>query len=152
MSEKKVFNVFKNTLGNASFVTSKGKVLHFLNGEHITDVAVDIEELQAEVAAGHPHIYIDKERETVDGNAKSAMDMLKETLRAELLREMEAAKLAASTNNFGETDAKPALQGIANSTTIAEGMSGSTSADVPTASIVQAPPAPAARIIVPGNK
>ena len=140
-------------MGNANFITSKGKTLHFVNGEHLTDVDTDIEELKAEIASGHPHLYIDKDRETVDMNAKSAYDMLKDTLREEILREMEAAKAAAATNDFGETEAKPTLQGIANSNTVTEAMSGSSSSNAPAApAIVSAPAAAPARIIVPGNK
>jgi hypothetical protein len=148
-----VFHAFQNSLGYSRFTSAKGKDFHFLNGEFLTNIQAEIDELNAEVAAGHPHIYVNPDRVTVD---TKYVDPLAE-LKAKAIEEYLANQAAAldKTNDRGSSIFSGKLEGIANSTTVSDGMAGSNSGDIPvapapTASVL--PTAPAATKIVAGPK
>lgn len=155
MSQANVYHAFQNTLGNCRFTFSKGKDANFLSGEYLTNNQAEIDELNAEVAAGHPHIYIKTDRVTVD---TTYVDPL-EAIKARAVEEYKAS-LAASldkSNDRGNSEFSGKLEGIANSTTVAEGMSDSTSTDsstamAPTAMIMPTMPTNTARVITAGKK
>lgn len=121
----KMLRIFKNTQLNSNYITTKGKQLNFLNGRHLTDNTADIKELQAEVDAGNPHIYVDPLDTEVDSKLVDPMEALKAKIRAELLEEQ--ARESNAIGHISNTDSKPLLSGIANSSTIASGAADSDS-------------------------
>ena len=153
----KILNVYHNTLGNCRYTFKGGKDANFLSGMYTTDIATEIEELDLEVASGHPHIYVDPEKLTID---TTYVDPLLE-IKRKAIEEYLAAQAVAmdKTTDRGETDQNSKLQGIANTSTIADGAAESSSSDgapiapaSATASVmIPATTAPTARIITPGK-
>jgi len=127
--------VFKSTLPAIRYIFKNGKEAAFIAGEFLTEIAEEIDQLECEIKCGHPHIFRDTDKLAVDTEADPLAE-IKNKIRAELLAEQEAA-----VRNMGETDAKPTLQGIANTTSIAPASADSNAA----------PAAPTARLIVPGK-
>lgn len=139
-SKSNIQHVYYNTLGNCRYTFKSGKDLHFLGGKAHTNIQAEIDELNAEVEAGHPHIYVDADNLTEDMTKVDPMEAIKAKVREELLAEM--AITLDKTNDRGTYGAAPAsiLTNIANSDTISEAASGSTSSD--------GAPAPATATIV----
>lgn len=91
--------VFRSTLPSCVYVFKAGKHANFIDGKYRTNIAHEIAELDAEIAAGHTFIS-SKPEELV--SAVDPMTALREKFRAELLAEQAAA---AKTNpNIGSTD------------------------------------------------
>ena len=119
-------HAFQCSLGYSRFTLSKGKDVHFLNGEYLTDIQSEIDELNTEVANGHPHITVNPDRVTVDTKFVDPLEAIKAKAIADYLAN-QAASLD-KTNDRGDYDASK-LTGIGNSTTVSEGMAGSNSGD-----------------------
>lgn len=120
-------NVYYNSLVNCQFIFKDGKVANFLGGRYLTNTPKEVEELDAEVALGHPHIYVKSEELTIDTTFVDPMDAIREKVRKEVLAEMAAT--TSKDNDRGNYDVSDKLQGIGNTNTIAEGASGSVSTD-----------------------
>jgi hypothetical protein len=142
----KILHVFKNSLGNCRFTFAKGKDANFLGGVYRTDIQSEIDELTAEVQSGHPHIYVDPNEITIDTTYVDPLLEIKRKAVAEYLEQQ--AKAMDKTNDRGNTDQTGKLQGIANTDTIADAASGSTSMDTPAPSgAIQAPVTAPVRVI-----
>lgn len=124
---EQVKHLFLNSLGNCRYTFSNGKDAVFLNGEYATDNYNEIRELRMEVENGHPHIYVDKTRETVDANKLDPMEALKERIIAE----HEAKKLHMRMGGSTVEDSHSIQSQVvtANTKTVGEAMSGSSSVD-----------------------
>lgn len=148
---EKLFYVFKNSLGNCRYTFKDGKDANFLNGEYITDSAKEVEELQAEVDARHPHIYVDAARATVTTDKIDPLAEIRAKAIADYKAEMAAALL--KTNDMGETDQTGKLQGINNSDLLADAMAGSTSTDgaATVGNTSAEAPATTVAVALPGN-
>lgn len=120
-----ILKVFKNRIPNSNYITKAGKQLSFVNGTHTTDNEVDVQELEAEIKSGNPHIYVDENEKEVDSEAATPIQQLEQKMRAKILAEMAAA--TDKNNDRGNTEFTGKLEGISNSTTVAEGMAGSDS-------------------------
>ena len=57
--EERVLKLFKSSLASCQYHMKSGKTLHFKNGKYATDQEDEIAELEAEVKARHPHIFVD---------------------------------------------------------------------------------------------
>jgi len=120
---EKIAKVFKATLPSVNYIFRNGKPAIFINSRFATAIQTEIDELEAEIAAGHPHLFIDEAEKTIDAKLIQPMEALREKLRAEIMAEM--AKAVDPTNDMGTSEQgplKPAnSQDIA---TAAEGGSG----------------------------
>ena len=117
--------VFKSSLPNIQYLFKNGKSAAFIGGTYYTDVESEIKELNAEVDNRHPIIFIDPAQTQIDSNDLDPMAVLKKKFFAEF--EAQRAAAVDKSRDMGSTIQTTVLQGIANSTSVAEAMSGSDS-------------------------
>lgn len=117
MSEVKTLHLFQSNLQSHNFVFKNGTVAHFIRGVYTTDIESEIDELNAEIKARHPHIFIDPNRVTIAADELDPMSALKKKLKEEIRAEMEAAA-GTTTRNMGST-AQAKDGGQVNSNTVA---------------------------------
>lgn len=91
--------VFKATLPSVNYIFKNGKPAIFVNGMYTTDVPFEIEELDAEIATRHPHIFIDESMREIDSAKVDPIAALREKIIAEYKAKMEAA--TAHDNDLG---------------------------------------------------
>jgi hypothetical protein len=104
MSEQ-LAQIFKARIPSVNYIFKNGKPAIFVSGKFATTNKSEIDELTEEVAAGHPHIYIDAEEATMDADLISPIDALRDKIRAELMAEMAAA--TNPSNDMGSTTQEP---------------------------------------------
>jgi len=99
--------IFKNTMPSCNYIFKDGTSAVFVSGRYHTDDPKRIEELAAEVDAGHPHIYVDAAEATVQ---KEMLDPMN-ALRAKIIGEYLAAQAAATdpTNDMGKSTQGPVI-------------------------------------------
>lgn len=102
-----------------------GKDAIFMNGEYLTDVESEVKELMAEIESGHVMIHIDKEKPLVDVRARDPVEAIREQVRLQLIQ--EAKDIAESNRDMGTSE--PGALNVANTKSVGEAMSGSTSID-----------------------
>ena len=120
-----VVNLFKSRASVMGYVFRNGKGVHFVDHNYTTTSQAEIDELNDEVANGHPDIYIDKDMVTVDTEMLNPMAVI----RAKIREEERAAilKAIAAGNDMGSTE-PGRLEGIATSASIVGLQADSTSA------------------------
>jgi hypothetical protein len=118
-------SLFKSRIPFIQYFFKNGKQAAFLNGEFITDVPSEVEELNLEVTSGHPHIFIDEEKKTIDTNQLDPLD----EIRRKAVEEYRASIAAATDKNQdrGSTE-QGKLEGIASTSTIADASASSDAA------------------------
>lgn len=92
-----MFHIFHSTVKSCQYVFASGKTIAFIGGQYRTTDKKEIAELEAEIAAGHPHLYIDPNNKTAD----SAVDDPMARIKAEAVKEF----LAKSGNTGVQTSA-----------------------------------------------
>lgn len=97
-----VATIFKATLPSINYVFKNGKPAIFVFGKFVTAVKAEVDELKAEVEAGHPHIYIDKEEAEIAASAIDPMAGLRAQIEAEIMAKMAAA--TSPENDMGTTE------------------------------------------------
>lgn len=98
-----ILHVFYNTLKSSKYHFKDGSAAIFVSGVYRTAEEKKIKELQEEVAAGHPNIFIDPAKLTVDSADVDPIAVLKRKAVEEYL----AAQTAASGDakrDMGNTD------------------------------------------------
>lgn len=119
----KVKQVFKSQMPSCRFILKNGQEVHFNSSKFYTDDKVIISELEAEIAAGHPHIYRDPKELTIDTEIAELPEHLKEQAIKEFLDRQHAA--TSASNNRGNSEKERLTP--ANSNTIAKAASSSDS-------------------------
>ena len=101
VSDVKILRLYKSSMSAVNFICGNGDVITFAQGRYYTDNQKHISYLDAEIASGHPHIFIDPMEPEVASNLITPMQQLREKIRKELL-----AELAAGTpmKDMGNTD------------------------------------------------
>lgn len=110
-----VANLFKSRASVMGYVFKNGKSIHFVDHNYTTTAQSEIDELNEEVANGHPDIYVDKDMVTVDTTMLSPMAVLRAKIREE---ERAAILKAMSAQNAMGSTAPGRLEGIATSASI----------------------------------
>lgn len=64
-----IHNVYHNTLGNVGYIFKDGSSAFFKDGTYTTGIEQEIKELDAEVKARHPNIYVVPDALTIDTEA-----------------------------------------------------------------------------------
>lgn len=95
-----MLKLYKSSLLSCKYHTKSGKELAFVAGRFATDDEVEIAELDAEVKARHPHIYIDSAEAEVDSVKVDPVEAIRKKAIADYLAEQEA-KVGA---DMGATD------------------------------------------------
>lgn len=99
--------VFKATLPSINYIFKNGKPAIFVQGVYTTDVPFEIEEFEAEIAARHPHIFIDSAMREIDSAAVDPIAALREKIIAEYKATMANA---TSLDNDRGSSAQGALK------------------------------------------
>lgn len=97
---KDSFSLFKCRVLSCKYFFKSGSVAYFTDGRYATKNPTEIEELTAEVEAGHPHIYIDDAERTSD----TAMQDPMAALRAKLFKEFQEQQKSNKEVDTGNTD------------------------------------------------
>jgi hypothetical protein len=97
-----VQKLYKSRIPSVNYLFRNGKPAIFVNGRFSTAVPAEIEELDHEVALGHPTIYVDAAEATIDVS-KTPYEAIREKIIAEYL----AAQAAATDpgNDMGNYEA-----------------------------------------------
>ena len=87
------------TMPFLNYVFKKGKMAVFKHHRYATDIPAEIEELEAEIAGGHPQIYIKEDQKFLTAEMEDPM----KALRAKFFAEFQAqqAKFVDPTNDMG---------------------------------------------------
>lgn len=122
--------VYQATIPSINYVLKNGKPCIFVAGKFATSVQKEIDELDEEVAAGHPHIRKCTEEETKSMTIPGAdfMAGLKAKLFAEFLVEQEEAKLKMLAGH--QSTYVPATLNPASSSDVATAASGGSGLDL----------------------
>ena len=113
--------LYKATLPSINYIFKNGKPAIFVRAKFATDVPAESEELDAEIALGHPHIYIDLNEPEEAPGGMDLLAGLRLKLEAEIRAEMAAASLIS--NDMGNT--APTLLRPASTVDIAAAAAGS---------------------------
>ena len=95
-------NRFFSRIPSCKYIFKNGKEAAFVGGIFDTDIPQEVAELEAEVAAGHPQIFIDPDQFVID---TAQIDPLAE-IKRKAIEEYLAAQKAASdpANDRGTTE------------------------------------------------
>lgn len=131
-----ILKKFKAHIKSCSYFTSKGMQVAFINGEYVTGNEDIITELEAEVANGHPHIYVDATDAEVDTEALSPIEIIRQEAYAQAKKDL----LAQMTENkdFGNDAPNAFAQSLANSRTVGEVIDGEPTTEAPVLSPIEA--------------
>jgi hypothetical protein len=123
-----ILKVFKSHIPSVNYIFKNGKPAIFVSGKFATGIQSEIDELEAEIAAGHPHIYVDAAEKEIDSEKVDPMIGLREKIIAEYL-EKQAAAAGDPTRDMGTSAAGPIIpSSSADIASAALGGSGATSA------------------------
>lgn len=124
-----LLSIFKATIPSINYIFKNGKTATFRRrgddpaGQYLTGDPDEVAELTKEVKANHPHIYIDPSDHSVEENladpqvAKEAA--MYDRIRAQVIKELgDSNQPYVAVKDFGATEARAMLGGIANSTTM----------------------------------
>jgi hypothetical protein len=125
MPEIKTLHCFFSSIPSINFILKNGKQCAFVDGAYYTDSPAEIEELTTEISAGHPHLYIKKEQETIESNLLDPMEALKAKFFAEFAAQ-QAAATEDPTRDMGESETQKLQPG--NTNNIAEAAAGGSGA------------------------
>jgi hypothetical protein len=100
-----IAKIFKATLPSVNYIFKNGKPAIFVNGKFHTSIPAEIQELEAEIAAGHPILYIDSAEAEVDSTKVDPIAGLRESIIAEYKASMAAA--TNPDNNMGDSAQDP---------------------------------------------
>jgi hypothetical protein len=112
--------VFKSHIPSVNVILGNGKPCIFQNGVYRTESENEIQFLNAEIKAGHPHIFVDPNEVTIESDMVDPMNALRAKIIADYVAQQAAATNPA--NDMGTSDqsqVKPA-----NSTDIASAVAG----------------------------
>ena len=86
MSEAKevILSLFKSSIPSCRTIMPNGKYIHFVEGTYATKDAEEIKYLEGEIAAKHPHIYVDSKEASI---SKQAYEDPMAALRAKIIAE-----------------------------------------------------------------
>lgn len=87
-------NVFKSTLPHNTFLFKNGKAAVFINGRYETDDYEEIYQLNAEIQAKIPYIYVDPNDASIDSS-------FQDEVREEMLGAMERVKARRAAAEAG---------------------------------------------------
>lgn len=125
MSQEKstISKIYRSAFPACMLVFPNGKPAHFLNHRFVTDVASEIEFLDAEIARGNQGLYVDP----TDAIIEAPQDLLA-GLKAKWEAEFLAKQAAAVAGDFDAGTSKPdANLGMGNSSGISKLAAGSAS-------------------------
>ena len=111
--------VFKSHIQNCRFIFGNGDVAAFVGGRYLTDVDAEIQQLEKEVAAKNPTLYMDSAEMEVDPITLDPMYGIKQRIIAEFL----AGKITLDPNRDMGTSQQGPLK-VANSRDVAAITSG----------------------------
>lgn len=94
-------HLFKSSLPSCRFIFSNGKVANFVRGQYTTTLENEIKELEAEVAEGNPHIYIDNSQKTISVEELDPLYAIKKKAIEEYLAQQQ--KAVNPNNDMGNT-------------------------------------------------
>ena len=114
--------LYKSRIPSCKYGFKNGKEANFINHEYLTDIPGEIQELDEEIALGHPTLYIDAARKEIDVDGRDPIEEIKAKAIAEYIASQKAAMNPA--NDRGKT----ALEKLktATSANVSELLAGST--------------------------
>lgn len=102
--------LYKATLPSINYIFKNGKPAIFVRGRFSTNIAAEIAELDAEIAAGHPHLFVDKDEPIV---AEPTTNEMLAGLRAQWEAEFRAKMAEANqlSNDRGTSEVAKLVPG-----------------------------------------
>lgn len=101
MTEK--FKLYKCSIPSCKYFFKDAHPAYFVEGRFATQDETEIAELDAEIKAKHPHIYIDSNETEADAAVQDPMSALKKKIIAEYVKGQETLRnLGTSDDSAGE--------------------------------------------------
>ena len=102
--------LYKATLPSINYIFKNGKPAIFVRGRFSTNIRAEIAELDAEIAAGHPHLFVDKDEPIV---AEPTTNEMLAGLRAQWEAEFRAKMAEANqlSNDRGTSEVTKLVPG-----------------------------------------
>jgi len=99
------YKLFKSTIGSCRYYFSNGSVAMFsTDGRFATAKENEITELEAEVKAGHPHIYVDAKETTSTTVEQDPMESLKKRIIEEYVQSNSVGIATSATIATGAVE------------------------------------------------
>lgn len=117
--------LYKSRIPSCQYFFKDGSRADFVNSRFSTDDEDKIEQLDADLKKGHPHLYVDDNEVEVDTEKLDPMEHLKAKFIAEYL----ASQKAKEGTNFGNSTAD-AKAGMMTTAKLVEGAKESLSASI----------------------
>lgn len=111
------FHQYFSSRPKISIITNGGNRISFVGGQYVTDVADEIEFLDAQVKAGHPMIFVQKGKETVTKEQLDPLAAIKAKAIAEYLEQQD--KQQNPSRDMGNTASTGAGVDVATTKSIA---------------------------------
>jgi hypothetical protein len=92
LKKPRLERLFKTNSKSIKYIFKNGHVANFIKGRYTTSDPEKIEQLEYEVASGHPEIHIDLNEREIDPR----MEDPKLRMRAEILKDLMEANMAAT--------------------------------------------------------
>lgn len=93
-----MLKLFKSSILSCKMHTQSGKEINFVRGRYATADKKEIEFLEAEVEAGHPHISVDPKEAEIDSVQVDPVAAIKAKAIADYIAE-QAAKVGMDTGS-----------------------------------------------------
>ena len=123
-------NCYKSRIYSCKYAFKNGKEANFVDFTYLTDIKTEIDELDEEIALGHPTLYVDPQKKTVDTSKKDPLEDIRAKAVADYLAQQKNATLL--TNDRGTSE--PGKLNVATSASIAAATAGSSSGQAAPAS------------------
>lgn len=94
-----ILNLYFSSIPSCKTHMPNGKELNFIGGQFATDEEEEIEFLDAQVKARHPHIYVKKDAATIDSNKLSPLDEIKKKAVEEYLAQQALQQTTESVTD-----------------------------------------------------
>lgn len=95
-----MLKLYKSSILSCKIHTTSGKEINFCSGRYATDDDEEIEFLEAQVKAKHPHIYVDDGELEVDSVKVDPV----EAIRKKAIADYIAAQESKVGTDFGKTE------------------------------------------------
>ena len=90
-----IVNQYFSTIPSVRYVFKNGTYAYFVAGRYRTHKVKEIEELDAEILEGHPHIYVKKDEAVVDTKNDDPLAGLRRKIIDDYIKEQQATRDAA---------------------------------------------------------
>lgn len=118
-----VKNLYKSRIYSCKYAFKNGKEANFVDFKYLTDIKSEIEELDYEISLGHPTLYVDPTRKTVDTSKIDPLEDIRKKAVDDYIAQQKNATLMSNDRGTSE----PGKLNVATTVNVAAASAGSSS-------------------------